>query len=102
MRVVEIQCKICTFRNKVYPPYSSDYEFKLSSRPCLGGVSHALREENRILFNQMLGECKRKEYLDCVNSKSKSLSAESLFLVLILEQQKMINEMMGALRQDSA
>jgi len=32
----EIQCKICKFRNKVYPPYSSDYEFKLSSTPCPG------------------------------------------------------------------
>jgi hypothetical protein len=36
LRVAEIQCKICKFRNKVYPRYSSDYEFKPSSTPCPG------------------------------------------------------------------
>src|SRR5215831_7268171 len=36
LRVVEIRCRICKFRNKVYPPYSSDYEFKPSSTPCPG------------------------------------------------------------------
>jgi hypothetical protein len=40
----------------------------------------------------MLSECKKKEYFDCVKSKGKGLAAESLFLILILEQQKMINE----------
>jgi hypothetical protein len=34
-----------------------------------------------------------------MNSKGKSLSAESLFLVLIFEQQKMIDEMIAALRE---
>jgi hypothetical protein len=61
--------------------------------------ARALREENRTLFNQMLSECKKKEYYDAVNSKGKILAAESLFLILILEQQKMINEMIAALRQ---
>ena len=61
--------------------------------------SHALREENRLLFNEMLNKCKKKEYFDCVNSKGKSLSSESLFLILILEQQKMINEMIAKLGQ---
>jgi hypothetical protein len=61
--------------------------------------SYALREENRLLFNEMLRKCKKKEYFDCVNSKGKSLSAESLFLILIFEQQKMINEMIAALGQ---
>jgi hypothetical protein len=56
-------------------------------------IVRALREENRILFNQMLSECKKKEYFDCVNSKGKRLVAESLFLILIFEQQKMINEL---------
>lgn len=46
----------------------------------------------------MLSECKKKEYFDCVNSKGKSLAAESLFLILILEQQKMINELIAKLR----
>jgi len=57
--------------------------------------SRALREENRILFNKMLSECKKKEYFDCVNNKGKSFSAESLFLILIFEQQKMINELIA-------
>jgi hypothetical protein len=54
--------------------------------------ARALREENRILFNQMLSECMKKEYYDSVNNKGKSFSAESLFLILLLEQQKMIVE----------
>jgi hypothetical protein len=41
----------------------------------------------------MLSECKKEEYFDCVNKKGKSLAAESLFLILILEQQKMIRAM---------
>jgi hypothetical protein len=61
--------------------------------------SFALREENRLLFNEMLNKCKKKEYFDCMNSKGKSLAAESLFLTLIFEQQKMINEIIAALRQ---
>jgi hypothetical protein len=60
--------------------------------------SRALREENRILFNQMLSECKTNEYNDCINSKGKGLAADSLFLILILEQQKMINELIEKLR----
>jgi hypothetical protein len=46
----------------------------------------------------MLSECKKKEYYDCVNSKGKAFAAESLFLILILEQQKMINEMIASRR----
>jgi len=61
--------------------------------------ARALREENRILFNQMLSECKASEYYDCVISKGKGLVAESLFLILILQQQKMINELIAKLRQ---
>jgi hypothetical protein len=61
--------------------------------------ARALREENRILFNQMLSECKANEYYDCVISKGKGLVAESLFLILILQQQKMINELIAKLRQ---
>jgi hypothetical protein len=61
--------------------------------------ARALREENRILFNKIFSGCKKKEYFDCVNSKGKSFSAESLFLILVLEQQKMINEMIAKLRR---
>ena len=62
--------------------------------------ARALREENRILFNSMLNECKKEEYFDCVNSKGKGLAAESLFLILIFEQQKMINELITKLRHN--
>ena len=57
---------------------------------------HALREESRFLFNKMLSECKENEgYVKAANSKDEYLSAESLFMVLILEQQKMINELIA-------
>ena len=72
------------------PPSASEIEnWRLSSR--------ALREENRLLFNDMLNKCKKKEYFDCANSKGKVLAAESLFLILILEQQKMIHGLIARL-----
>ena len=55
---------------------------------------YALREDNRILFHQMLDKCRKSEYFECVNAKGDNYSAESLFLILILEQQKMINELL--------
>ena len=48
---------------------------------------YALREENRLLFSKMLSECKQNE--------DEYFSAESLFMVLVLQQQKMINELIG-------
>jgi len=59
---------------------------------------YALRRENRLLFHKMLGECRNKGYSDCVNAKGENSSAESLFLNLILQQQKMINELMAKLQ----
>ena len=54
---------------------------------------YALREENRLLFNKMLSECKENEDLvRAANSKDEYSSAESLFMVLILQQQKTINK----------
>jgi hypothetical protein len=64
------------------------------------GFEYALREENRLLFHQMLSKCKKNEYVDCVNSKGKNSSAEALFLLLVFEQQKMINELIHKLRKD--
>jgi len=58
--------------------------------------ARALREENRILFNKMLSECKKKEYYDCVNSKGKSLSSESLFLILILINKSVCNRIFAS------
>ena len=51
---------------------------------------YALRKENRILFEDMLDRCKKKEYVDCATNKGESFSAEALFLILLFEQQKMI------------
>ena len=56
---------------------------------------YALREENRLLFSKMLSECKQNEdYVKAASSKDEYFSAESLFMVLIL-QQKMINELIA-------
>jgi hypothetical protein len=49
----------------------------------------ALREENALLFNGMLSEC--RQIIDCIRSvisKDVYYSAESLFLLLILQQQR--------------
>jgi hypothetical protein len=55
---------------------------------------YALRKENRLLFNKMLSECKENEDLvSAANSKDEYFSAESLFMALILQQQKTINEL---------
>jgi hypothetical protein len=59
---------------------------------------YALREENRILFREMLDKCRKNEYIDCVKSKGENFSVESLFLILILEQQKMIKELIGQVK----
>jgi hypothetical protein len=51
---------------------------------------YALREENRLLFNKMVSECRENEdYATAASSKDEYFSAESLFMVLILQQQKM-------------
>jgi hypothetical protein len=55
---------------------------------------YALTEESALLFNEMLAECgQNKDYIRAVISKGECFSAESLFMVLILQQQKMINEL---------
>ena len=57
---------------------------------------YALREENALLFNKMLSECSHnKDYVAAVSSKGENYSAESLFILLILQQQKMINELIA-------
>jgi hypothetical protein len=61
---------------------------------------YALREENRILFNQMLSECLSDEerYRNAINSKGENYSTESLlFMALIFQQQKMIRELIAKL-----
>ena len=61
---------------------------------------YALREENRILFNQMLSECLQadeEQYRNAVNSKGENYSTEPLFIALIFQQQKMISQLIAKL-----
>ena len=62
------------------------------------GFEYALREENRILFSKILSECREnKDYVRAASSKGQSFAAESLFLALILQQQKMISQLIAKL-----
>jgi hypothetical protein len=62
------------------------------------GFEYALREENRLLFSKMLSECgENKDYVRAASSKGQSFAAESLFLTLILLQQKIISELIAKL-----
>ena len=62
------------------------------------GFEYALREENRILFNKMLSECgENKDYVRAAISKGEPFAAESLFMALILQQQKMISQLIANL-----
>jgi hypothetical protein len=45
----------------------------------------------------MLDRCKKTVFVDCAAAKGESFSAEALFLVLLFEQQKMINELIRKL-----
>ena len=57
---------------------------------------YALREENSLLFHKMLDECKEnQDYVKAAGFKDEFFPAESLFMVLILQQQKMINELIS-------
>jgi hypothetical protein len=47
---------------------------------------YALKQKNRILFNRMLSECRENEdYVRAASSRDEYFSAESLFMVLILQ-----------------
>jgi hypothetical protein len=59
------------------------------------GFEYALREENRILFNKMLSN--RERYSATVNAKGENFATEALFMILIFEQQKLIDELMTSL-----
>jgi hypothetical protein len=57
---------------------------------------YALREENRLVFSNTLSECRENEdYARAASSKNEYFSAESLFMMLILQQQKMIDELIA-------
>ena len=64
------------------------------------GFEYALREENRILFSKILSECREnKDYVRAASSKGQSFAAESLFLALIFQQQKMISQLITKLSE---
>ncbi len=51
------------------------------------------QEKDKILFNEMLNKCrKEEEYSKAFDAKGEYNSAESLFMVLIFQQQKMISK----------
>jgi hypothetical protein len=56
---------------------------------------YALREEeDRTLFNKMLNEYQKEEvYSKAFKAKGKYNSAESLFMALIFQQQKLISKL---------
>ena len=57
---------------------------------------YALKEENRLLFNRMPSECgENEDYVRAASSRDEYFSAESLFMVLILQQQKIIAELIA-------
>jgi hypothetical protein len=64
------------------------------------GFEYSLREEDRILFNKMLNECqKEEEYTKAFNAKGEYNSAESLFMALIIQQQKMISNLINTVSE---
>ena len=55
-----------------------------------------LREENVLLFDEMLSESgQKKDYIRAAISKGENYSDESLFMLLVLQQQKVINELIA-------
>jgi hypothetical protein len=62
------------------------------------GFEYALRKPNSSLFKQMLNEClENEEYTEAFKSKGSQFSAESLFMALIFQQQKMISGLIESL-----
>ena len=58
------------------------------------GFEYALRQPNATLFNKMLTEClENEEYASAFKSKGPQDSAESLFMVLLFQQQNMITKL---------
>jgi hypothetical protein len=66
------------------------------------GFEYALRQPNVSLFNKMLSEYleNKEEYVSAFKSRGSQHSAESLFIALIFQQQKMISKLIQQLRSD--
>ena len=59
------------------------------------GFAFALRADNKKSFMEMIEEINK--YVDAINAKGEPFMTESLFIALILEQQKMIKELITKL-----
>jgi hypothetical protein len=66
------------------------------------GFEYALRQPNASLFNKMLSEYleNKEEYVSAFKSRDSQHSAESLFIALIFQQQKMISKLIQQLKLD--
>jgi hypothetical protein len=65
------------------------------------GFEYALRKPTATLFNKMLKEClENEEYAFAFKTKGSEYSTESLFMVLIFQQQKMISELIKEIGSD--
>lgn len=66
------------------------------------GFEYALRQPNASLFNKMLSEYleNKEEYVSAFKSRESQHSAESLFIALIFQQQKMISKLIQQLKLD--
>jgi hypothetical protein len=65
------------------------------------GFEYALRQPNATLFNKMLTEClENEEYAAAFKTKGPRDSAESLFMALIFQQQKMISKLIEKIQNN--
>jgi hypothetical protein len=63
------------------------------------GFEYTLRKPNATLFNKMLTEClENEEYAAAFKTKGPQDSAESLFMALIFQQQKMISKLIEKIK----
>jgi hypothetical protein len=63
---------------------------------------YSLREEDALLFNEMFSECgQNKDYIRAAGSKGENYLAESLFMLLVLQQQKMIDELIAKVSESN-
>ena len=76
---------------------SSDKDIFTKEIESSAGFGYALEKENRTLFEEMLDNAKEENIGSLPTHKGENFSAEALFLVLIFEQQKMINELVQKL-----
>ena len=99
---IQTKCTLCPSENKQDAGGKEEHSDECKSNILTNEIDtwsnfeYALREESRLLFNKMLSERKENEdYIRATSSKDEYFSAESLFMVLILPQQKTINELIA-------